>query len=316
MTIKFKKIFLIITCVFAILNSWSQDAPLSQYYHNLFFVNPAYAGTTGANRISGFYRNQWPLSESNFKTYNIAYDQAINKYNSGFGVLVTSDNSGIFTSVSIDMAYSYKVVLPYGLTVNMGLQGGVVQKYKNVNEIRFENNAEFISGGLNKIYPDFAIGGVGFFKNIYIGLSVHHLNKPKLANNGSTDSRVNMKLTGQLGYIIDFNTSLVKQERVLMPNILIQQQGFQQNITWGAVFQYDFILGGLMVRHNILSNFDVLIFSAGFKTSKMRIAYSYDMNIGKKTSVPLGAHEIALTLLYNKEKKKKYKALGCPSFLE
>lgn len=315
MTGKVKKIILFITSVFVFINARAQDVPLSQYYHNLVFINPAYVGAS-SNRISSFYRNQWPMSESNFKTYGLAYDQALNKYGSGLGVIVTSDNVGVFTNVSVDVIYSYKVIISKGIELRMGMQGGLVQKYKNSNQLDFGTNAEVVSGGLNKVYPDFALGGVLFYKNIYAGFSTHHINKPKSATDGSQNSRINMKFTGQLGYVIDFETSLVKQQRVIMPNVLIQQQGFQQNISWGAVFQYDYILGGLMLRHNIMSNIDVLIFSAGFKTSKMRIAYSYDMNIGKKTVIPLGAHEISLTLLYNNQKKKKYKAIGCPSFLD
>ena len=60
----------------------------------------------------------------------------------------------------------------------------------------------------------------------------------------------------------------------------------------------------------------LLIFSVGFKTQALRFAYSYDMNVGKKATMPLGSHEVTLTLLFEKKTKKKYKAIGCPSFLE
>ena len=89
---------------------------------------------------------------------------------------------------------------------------------------------------------------------------------------------------------------------------MIQIQGFQQNINWGFSFQYDKLIGGVWIRHNLMANFDAMILSAGYKTQEYKFAYSYDINLGKKTLIPLGAHEISFTMLFGKSKKKKYKS--------
>jgi hypothetical protein len=96
----------------------------------------------------------------------------------------------------------------------------------------------------------------------------------------------------------------------------VQIQGYQQNINWGISFQYDSFIGGLWLRHNLHPNFDALIFSLGFKTKSYKFAYSYDMNLGKKSLTPLGAHEISISTLFETQKKKKYKTIKCPTFLK
>lgn len=316
MPVKFRYIFFVVLSTFITKGLIGQDAPISQYYHNLFITNPAYAGTTQGARVSGFYRQQWIRVPGSFESYGISYDRFLPKYNSGFGIIVNNVTSGALTEPAIEFAYSYHINASRNLNISMGLQGGIVQKYLNQSEIDFKDDSEIISSGLNKIYPDFGLGLVVFYKtNLYGGFSIHHINRPISGSNGDA-SRINMRYTGQIGYVIELNKRLIKQTRILMPNMLIQIHGNQQNISWGAVYQHDYLLGGLLVRHNISTNIDALIFSAGFKTQKLRFAYSYDMNIGKRATMPLGSHEVSLTFLFDIKSKKKYKAIGCPSFLE
>ncbi len=314
MPVKIAKIYLILisSLLFTKLNA--QDVPISQSYFNLGFINPAFVGTSNGARVNSFYRQQWPMLESKFETYGLSYDQTIAKYNSGLGIFLSNDISGAVTTPSIEIAYSYHVEVSPQFSLSMGLQGGIIQKYVKSSELIFEE-PEDITSGFNKVYPDFAIGVVGFYKNMYAGVSIDHLNRPKSDTQGSVSSEINMKFTGQFGYVIYLKKRLIKQTRILMPNLTVHVQGLQHSICWGTVYQYDFLLGGLFVRHNISSNIDVLIISAGIKTNSMRFAYSYDINVEKKSLSPIGAHEISLTLLFDIHSKKRYKALNCPSFL-
>jgi len=208
------------------------------------------------------------------------------------------------------------------LIVSMALQAGIVQKYLNTSNLIFEDalagtpTNEILKTGYNKTYPDFGTGVVAFYNNIYSGISIDHIAQPYQGTNKTSNERLNRKYTGFFGYIYYYNTRLKMQQRIISPNILVQIQGYQQNINWGLSFQYDNLIGGLWLRHNISPNFDALIFSFGYKTKTYKFAYSYDMNIGKKTTVPLAAHEISFTTLFETHKKKKYKMVNSPTFLE
>jgi len=312
----------LILCLFFLVNSTiAQDVPISQYYNNLPLLNPAFTGTTKSNRINLYYRNQWPGADLNYLTYGAGYDLPLNKYNSGIGVFLQNDINGVIQNPSVKLAYAYHVKISDKFNASMALQAGVAQKYLNQSVLDFEDEItngvtnETLNAGFNKTYGDFAIGVISFYDHLFGGISFDHITKPRTGTEENSN-RLNQKLTLHVAYFFENSTSNLKVQRIIMPNILYQVQGSQQNITWGCLYQYNFILGGLLMRNNINSAIDVLIFSLGIKTQKLRFSYSYDMNIGKMTTMPLGAHEILITLLFDTHVKKKYKAINCPSFLE
>jgi type IX secretion system PorP/SprF family membrane protein len=295
-----------------IINSDAQDVPYSQYYSNLVYLNPAFSGTRAENRVNMFYRNQWPQSDAGFQTFGIAYDMPIQKTNSGIGVMLTNDMAGGYVEPSFDLIYAYHVQVDKKLMLNFALQAGLVQKY--LKTLDFGATPES-TNGFSKVYPDFALGVSTFYKSIYSGISVDHLAKPYQGLSKTKQEQLNRKYTFFVGYLIHLDGRLVKDERIISPNILLQIQGMQQNICWGSSFQYNNLLGGLWLRNNLKLNMDAAIFMLGYKTQSMRFTYSYDMNIGKKTTLPLGAHEISCTILFATIEKKKFKAMKCPSFL-
>ncbi len=299
-----------------------QDAPMSQFYSNLVVLNPAFVGTTNGDRVNLFYRNQWLSTNAGFHSFGASYDKSLSQYNSGVGVIVTNELNGAYISPTIDAAYSYMVKLKQGFFISMGLQGGMAQKYLRSNDLIFEDELnggvtnEVLSSGFSKIVPDFSSGIIAYYNNYYVGFSVDHIAQPFQGVSKSANERLKRKYTGFVGYMYSYNTSLLAQKRVLSPNLLVQIQGLQQNINWGFSFQYDNLVGGLWLRHNLKANFDAMILSAGYKTQSYKFAYSYDINLGKKTTVPLGAHEVSFTMLFETTRKKKHKLVKCPSFLE
>jgi type IX secretion system PorP/SprF family membrane protein len=300
----------------------AQDAPMSQYYSNLVVLNPAFVGNSELDRLNLFYRNQWMRSDAGFQSFGVAYDKSISEYNSGIGVVLCNEMNGAFIEPSIDLIYSYWVEAAPNLYISMALQVGIVQKYLNTSDLIFEDaladgsTDEDLKSGYSKTFPDFSTGLVTFYKNIYSGISIDHIAQPYQGTSKTSNERLNRKYTGFMGYMYYYDTRLKEQQRILSPNILVQIQGYQQNINWGISFQYDSFIGGLWLRHNLHPNFDALIFSLGFKTKSYKFAYSYDMNLGKKSLIPLGAHEISISTLFETQKKKKYKTIKCPTFLK
>jgi len=306
-----KYLFLLLI-FFSCSSIYAQDAPMSQFYSNLVILNPAFTGTTKSDRVNLFYRNQWINTSAGFHSFGVAYDKSFPEYNSGVGIILTNEINGAFMAPTFDVTYSYMVELAPQLFVSMGLQGGIAQKYILGSDLVFDS-PEPLSGGFSKIVPDFSVGAVAFYNNFYGGFSVDHIAQPIQGYSGGL---LNRKYTGFIGYLHYYNTRLKSDQRILSPNLLIQIQGFQQNINWGFSFQYDKLIGGVWVRHNLMANFDAMILSAGYKTKDYKFAYSYDMNLGKKTTIPLGAHEISFTMLFETHKKKKFKSIKCPTFLQ
>lgn len=308
-----RKIRFLFLCLLINICSQAQDVPYSQHFSNLTYLNPAFTGTRESMRLNLFYRNQWPKSGAGFQSFGAAFDMPVDKYNSGFGVIFSNEIAGAYLQPSVDFIYAYHFIPFRDAFVSMALQGGVVQKY--LGDIELQDNSEVLKSGFSKIYPDFALGITGFYKNFYSGISSDHLMKPYQGVSAHELQRINRKYTFFIGYLHSLSGRLIKEQRIISPSLLIQIQGGQQNINWGSSFQYNWLIGGLWLRHNARLNMDAAILMAGFKTSDMRFAYSYDINVGKKTFVPLGSHEISFTILFDYNKKKQYHAMKCPGFL-
>jgi len=301
--------------LFGVKLLWSQDLPVSQFHSNLGLLNPAFAGTTGGARANFFFRDQWPQSDAGSKQFGIVYDRSFSQYHSGLGIIFLNELSGLYLKPSVHLIYSYQIELGNEFFISMALEGGMVQKYFSTSDLNLKDKSEVIPSGLSRIYPDFGTGVVGFYRQLFGGVAVNHLSEPYQGDVKTADTRINRKYTFHLGYLYEMEGRLLNQERIISPNILVQLQGTQQNITWNLNGQYDGFLAGIGIRHNFKAQIDALIFFGGIKTKQMRITYSYDMNIGKIVTYSTGAHEISITVLWDTKTKKKHNVIKCPSFL-
>jgi len=313
----FHKLIFILVILFLRLISFGQDFPMSQFYSNLVILNPAFAGTTGEDRVNMFYRNQWLTTSAGYHAFGVAYDRSFTDINSGAAVILTNEINGAYITPTIDLAYSYMIMAAPHLYLSMSVQAGVTQKFLSVSGLQFQHPGENITNGFSKIIPDFTFGVVGFYRdNLYFGTSIDHITVPYQGITRSANEMIQRKFTAFFGFLYYYRTHLISEQRVLSPNIIVQIQGLQYNINWGASFQYNSLVGGIWIRHNFKPDFDAVILSAGIKTKDYKFAYSYDVNIGKRTTIPLGAHEISFTMRFKSYKKKKYKTFKCPKFLD
>ena len=117
------------------------------------------------------------------------------------------------------------------------------------------------------------------------------------------------------GYNILFNgRNKYRQNITLTPSVLIRYQRFkgvktdftQYNL--GATINYGLFLFGTYCRFG-----DSMIHSIGLKYKKIRFGYSFDYSINDYNNNT--SHETSLILLLPcKTKKRKFRALSCPSF--
>ena len=86
---KYNKISLILLLmVLSMQGVKAQDVGFSQFYANPLYLNPAFAGSKVAPRISLTYRAQWPGLVSAFTTVSASYDQYIPDLHGGIGAIV------------------------------------------------------------------------------------------------------------------------------------------------------------------------------------------------------------------------------------
>ena len=312
----------------------AQDVGFSQFYANPLYLNPAFAGSKVAPRISLSYRAQWPGLVSAFSTVSASYDQYIPDLHGGIGAIVLSDRQGdhgILSSTYVGAMYSFRFNLVDDVFINLALQASLVNDvlHWDLNHLRFPDQIDPNGGFIdqtsatapdvtNKFYPDFASGLMVYGPAWYAGFAAHHLNRP--SDGFYSESRVPMKFTANAGGLINLSeerrrqSSLGLGQPVVSPNFIYQYQGGFHYFNYGLYLDWMPFLVGVWYRNGI-ENPDAFIFMVGVQQDYFKIGYSYDATVSELGYSVAGAHEITVgILLPAPEQKHKIKAIRCPSF--
>lgn len=296
----------------------AQDPVFSQFYAAPLQLNPAFAGTTYAPRISMIYRNQWSAFEGGYQTYAVSYEQAVEKLNSGFGVSVMTDNAAdIYKTNRFTAVYGYRLKMNDNWAVKFGVEGGLIQTNLDWDQLIFGDQLDEISGydednpilseeirpeNLNKSVFDVGAGLMLYSRSFYVGFAVHHLNRPDeslLEINQNLNVGLPMRMTLHMGGQISLEEGNKRNPGAFIsPSLIIMRQGDFGQINGGTLIGFGKFFGGLYYRH-AWSNSDAAIALLGYRQGIVRIGYSYDITISQlaaESSGTGGTHEISLLI--------------------
>lgn len=315
----------------------AQDPQFSQFYALPTYVSPAFAGTSVQTRFAMAYRNQWPTIPGAFETYNFSYDQYVDKFNSGVGVLATYDKagSGALRYTNVAVQYAYEIELKRKTYIRPSVQVGYVSHAVDYSKLIFGD--QLASGsevgshdhlqGQNLNYMDAAAGVLYFTPEYWLGVSLHHLNKPNQSLLFA-ESEVPRKFSMHGGYRHLIRTRVIQQnEQYLIAAFNYRSQGKYDQLDIGGYYEMEPFSIGLWYRGIPLfkrydkghGNSDAVAVSFGYSINDLRIGYSYDatisnLNVGNTG----GAHELTLVLeLANRRKKRsisKRRVVPCAKF--
>ncbi len=337
---------LLLLSLLLIQTAWAQDPQFTQFYAAPQYLNPAFAGSALAPRVTANYRNQWPAITS-YVTSMVGVDHYIDKFNSGIGLLIQNDNQGQgrIQSTEIGLQYSNQFQVGQESFVRLGLQGSYVNR--NINYFGLTTGDQFtdrgfitgsvsgdptLQGGFPKNkYLDFSTGGLFYSDWFWIGAAAHHINRPdqgffvsgrdRLPMKGSIQAGLRIPLTSFTGYADDLD-----REISFSPVILYKFQGKYDQLDVGAYLTYSPITVGAYYRgipfkkyDQTINNHDAVAVLAGYRVDKFSIGYSYDVTVSTLGNSG-GSHELSLSYIFDKPEsrrggvKKKDKRLPCPKF--
>ncbi|NJL77193.1 MAG: PorP/SprF family type IX secretion system membrane protein [Saprospiraceae bacterium] len=109
----------------------AQDPIFSQFYAAPLQLNPAFAGTTLAPRISLNYRNQWPAFGNAYTTTAASYEQLFEPLNSSVGLMLQSDNAGdgIYKSTNVLAAFGYRLKMNDNFLSNLAWKAVLIRQF-------------------------------------------------------------------------------------------------------------------------------------------------------------------------------------------
>lgn len=265
------------------------DLIQSQYIHNRFAVNPAFAGNREGVTIFGSFRKQWagientpmsmlltshaPLRHDNIVIGLTAYNQSIHE----------TSNSGALATIGYRARATEKTWLEFAL------QPGVAMHSYNWNKVKvMDTDDKAFSKSESATTPLLGFGMSWYGRSHFLGVSTTSL----LVSNDFYDhdskfapDSANYIFTG--GYMFD-----VTDRFQLQPSTLISFRKGNDTVIDGTLtaIYNDFIWVDAGYRTT-----DELTFGAAVQVNpQLRIAYNFDLSIGDLNGVHYGSHEISI----------------------
>ncbi len=272
---------------------FGQLTPVSnQYVLNPLMINPAYAGNRGALNIAAFYRRQWVGITGAPETMTLAVDAPLLDAKLGLGLIITNDKIGVTKETQFDSYYSYKISMGAG-NLSFGLGAGLITTntaWSNLVVLDPGDEYYLIDSRVFFV-PDFNFGVYYSYKNYFAGLSI-----PKLLGYQFNFDKNHYTLKvnpGQYYYL--FNTGYVfnlSPKTKFFPSTLI-------TFSPGEKLLYDFnahfsFFDRLWIGASYRSNRSVAGLLQFAINNQLRVAYTYDFDIGKLGRYSNGSHEIML----------------------
>ncbi len=280
-------------------------------------MSPAFAGNAYAPHFALNYRNQWPTLKA-YVTYAASYDQFVPHLNSGFGLMVLTDEAGdgLIKTNKVGGVFAYRLQINREWFLKLGAEVSGVQTKYNWDQFIFfdqidEKLGPYSVGGVpfptqeqapddpNNFYFDASAGILVYNRIFYGGFSIKHLNTPEEAIldinnnlNGGLPMRYSIHAGAQI-QIVKGNKR--KPSAFISPNLLFVRQGDFGQLNVGAYGQYgSFFLGGWFRQSQSTS--DAVIALAGVEQGIFKIGYSYDITVSGLSGFSGGSHEISLRI--------------------
>lgn len=311
----------------------AQDLRYAHWHAAESNYNPAFTGSSGQPRIILNFRDQWPDMPQTYISYRAAFDLYAEAIRSGVGAYINQDNQGdgVLESTEIGLQYMYQARIAYSWALNFGLGMSYNQFRVNWEDLQFLDQinllygfndvfgnpnptAEPTPGSLTTGYTDLNAGAVLYSDKMYFGMSVGHLNTPKVSFYNNATSIIPASISGQAGIFFGGKKA---DDLVFNPYALFStQKGFSQLQT-GFYVKKSLFLGGFALKHNT-SNLSDVVLLAGLSKGMLKFAYSYDVSVGPLAGLSGGAHEVSLMLTFKDNEGRSMKnsqksMLDCPS---
>lgn len=340
-----KKIVYFLGFVLLGLSAQSQDPHFSQFFASPLTLNPAFTGKfEGVWRIAANRRDQWKSIPNAYITSSASVDFPImkNKIPEGdvFGVGVSgltdaSANGALKLNYgSVSLSY-HKAMDESGYnTIGAGFQGTYSNMVLDTRQLFFEDELTqqgFVQGTSNDYLGNTALtngnntrnyfdvnagilysGSSNGENNYYIGLSMYHINRPKLSfkqnNNWYLSNRATIHGGGSFAIsdMVGVNVSFIQQfqnkasETVLGGTLSFNANGDDERPTNVYV--------GSWMRVN-----DAIIPYLGLEVGGLRIGATYDVNISGLKSATNSAGGTEFSIIYIKRPPES-KGIPCPRF--
>lgn len=296
------RLILSILAVNLSLQLFGQMFPLSDHYvYNALAINPAFAGCHDALSATLSYRNQWVGFEDAPKSLVLAVHAPIDNDRTGLGLLIENKSIGIFKETGFLGNYAYRRELSNG-KLALGLGFGVTVYKIGWHELNATDtdDEQLLNNPTSAVLPAFSLGTYYYTKKFFIGISLplflsHEPDQSTGKYKTTNDfSEYNYFFTG--GYEIGISPQVK-----LLPSMLIK---YHPNHAVQIDFNAQIKLRNRIWMGISYRNRDMLVGMLQCQLNhQLRMAYSYDFDLGSIGRYHKGSHEIVLNYIFSYVRK-------------
>jgi type IX secretion system PorP/SprF family membrane protein len=277
--------------------SAQQDPHFTQYFDNMLFVNPAYAGSNGMLNMTALHREQWVGFDGAPRSTTFSIHSPTSYESVGVGLTAVNDMAGPLRQSMVYGDFSYTLRFKNSKSkLAFGAKAGfnAINVNREVLTTTVENDPKLTQNTRNNINPNFGFGVYYHNPRFFVGLSVPKLIERAYDNLSSTNLE-RRHLFGIIGGIIDLNaewkfrpTAQLKMTSGAPVSIDISAAGIYQDKIWiGAMYRWNAAAGAFFqfqlnpqFRVGLASDFGVTRINK-YNTGTFEVMLSYDFSFKK-----------------------------------
>lgn len=301
----------------------AQDVDYSQFFNNPTYFNPAYVGLTTGIKARLNYRRQWTGLTGNYHAYNFSADIADRNIPGagGIGIIASSDQQGmgVLKTNMLGIIPSVRIPITRFSIVQMGALVSVMTRQIDVNNLVFSDQLDPRLGNIGPssftfqnsdpiVFPDFSIGGIYQLKTQFFvgtfGFAVHHITQPNQSFINDI-APLPRKWVAHMDFVFDFQRNKGFYSRAqsikINPGVLYQTQSMMKFLSIGMNVYIANVYAGVWYQNEAFNQngFANFVWLAGLnipfdQESRIKLMYSFDMNISGGTNFTGPSHEISL----------------------
>jgi type IX secretion system PorP/SprF family membrane protein len=281
------------------------------------FFNPAYAGDEYYTRATLNYRNHYPASGTSFATYSASFDTYIDRYNSGIGIALMSDQLGSksYSYTSAGLVYAYRIAVGQSNYIKAGLMTNLYYGINNPNDLTFPDMInpdgtvdpnQFTYERQSTFGVDFGFGGLFSSDYFETGAAIYHLGKENKYVYWSRPLRIyahaewKIPVLSSAKYVPVKGLTRYLENSTLKPNIFFIRQADVTLLGAGVLYHFMNFNLGLYSRQNFRLNSFTTSFHVGYISDIMDVHYIFDLGFTGKNfrGLSTSSHEIGLVFKF------------------
>jgi type IX secretion system PorP/SprF family membrane protein len=300
-----KKVTIILAVLSVVNSGMAQQLPIgSQYYQNMFVLNPAFTGARNNVKAFASHRSQFNGLPGGPKTSLVAVNGPMQRKNVGFGVIAYTDATDILVKNSAMLNYSYGIRLGEVSVLHFGLAMGAQNYRIDFNKASVVNSSDQVlfenRQGKTVFNSDF--GMLLEANRLKVGFSIPQLLTHSFSSKSSSAATINYQTKSH--FITSLSYELpIKGAFEFIPSTLVRYVP-------GAPVQFDLNgvlnnkrFGWIGMTYHSTSSFAV---SAGVRYKDFTFGFAQDFSIGVVSRYAQSSSEALVSYEFG----NKFKQIG------